>query len=425
MTTTTTKEPPGGQSTADSGFRAYAKVVRTRGMRAWTFIVLCQRLPIAMSPLALVYIGHHAGSSYAVGALLAGAFAFAEALAAGVMGRRFDRRAAGPELRLVLTLQAAALFLLGVPALVQPGLLPVWALVVLAALAGGIASGAHGGLRALLLRTVDPSGHHAALSLESTLTTLLWAVGPAVVGLIALFAGEIWPTVVIGVIAAVGAVAAGALRDSGPVSSGHEKAADVRVWRLSWPALFQEGAVMMCVGAAYTGLPSLLELVGSDPGVAGPVLALFAGAGLIGGLIYGSRTWPGAYRTQSFALVLAVIVVVAVAVVTPTAATIITLLIISGFAGTPALTARAAGMQELLPERVWATGFSGLYAAGGIGFAASGIVVAALLEAAGIRVSLLVCVALAAAAALISGAAESRMARSRMAAQARDHAATA
>ena len=46
------------------------------------------------------------------------------------------------------------------------------------------------------------------------------------------------------------------LQDPGPVvKSGDEaKPADVRVWRLSWPALLQEGAVMLCVGAAYTGL---------------------------------------------------------------------------------------------------------------------------------------------------------------------------
>lgn len=411
--TTTTDQAPGGQNAADSGIRAYLRVLRTPGMRAWTFIVLCQRLPIAMSPLALVYIGHHATASYAVGALLAGAFAFAEAVAAGVMGRRFDRRPAGPELRLVLTAQAIALFLLAIPALIRPGALPVWGLVALSALAGGVASGAHGGLRALLLRTVAASGHHAALSLEGTLTTLLWAVGPAVVGLIALIAGGVWPTIVIGVIAAVGAASAGALHDRGPARTGDGETGNVRVWRLSWPALFQEAAVMMCVGAAYTGLPSLLELVGTDAGVAGPALALFACAGLVGGLIYGGRTWPGAYRTQSFALVLTVTVVIAIAVLTPTAATIIALLILSGFASTPALTARAAGMQELLPERVWATGFSGLYAAGGIGFAAAGVVVATLLDGAGIRVSLLACVALAAAATVISGVAESRMAAAR------------
>ncbi|WP_043636275.1 MFS transporter [Nonomuraea candida] len=380
-------------------------------MSSWAFVALCQRLPIAMSPLALVYLGNEASSSYAVGALLAGAFAFAEAVAAGFMGRRFDRRPAGPELRLVLVVQTVALLLLAIPVLLQGDGVPVWLMVALAAIAGGVASGAHGGLRALLVRTVEPSIHHAALSLEATMTTLLWAIGPAVVGLVALFTGQVWPVVVIAAVAAIGAVGAGALRDRGPTpDAAAESRPRVRIWRLSWPALAQEGAVMLIVGAAYTGLPSLLEQVGTNPEIAGPTLAVFAVAGLIGGLIYGSRRWPGAYRTHSFVLVLALTAVSGLAVVSPVAAIIIPLVVLAGFAGTPALTARAAGIQELLPERVWATGFSGLYAAGGVGFGIAGAVIAALLEGAGIRTAMLICLAIAVLATIVSAIAESRMA---------------
>jgi hypothetical protein len=386
------------------GLRTYGAVVRTPGMRAWTLVVLCQRLPIAMSPLALVYLGHLAASSYATGALLAAVFAAAEAVVAGPMGRRFDRRPARSELRLVLGVQAALLAALAGAALVQA---PVWVLLLLSVAAGGVASGAHGGLRALLVRTVAPATHHAALSLESTLTTLLWAVGPAVVGLVTLVAGAAWTVVVVAAIATAGALAAGTLADPGPAPDGPDTS--VRVWRRTWPALLQEGAVMVCVGAAYTGLPSLLESVGTDGAVAGPVLAVFALAGLAGGLAYGSRTWPGAYRTQSTVLVLAVTAVLGLAVVAPTAGIVGALVVLSGLAGTPALTARAAGVQQLLPEHAWAAGFSGLYAAGGVGFGVAGIVVAGLLDATGVRFAMLACVALAAVATVVGAAAEARV----------------
>jgi hypothetical protein len=386
------------------GLRTYGAVVRTPGMRAWTLVVLCQRLPIAMSPLALVYLGHLAASSYAAGALLAAVFAAAEAVVAGPMGRRFDRRPARSELRLVLGVQAALLTALAGAALVQA---PVWVLLLLAAGAGGVASGAHGGLRALLVRTVAPATHHAALSLESTLTTLLWAVGPAVVGLVTLVAGAAWTVVLVAAIATAGALAAGTLADPGPAPDG--PGTRVRVWRRTWPALLQEGAVMVCVGAAYTGLPGLLESVGTDGAVAGPVLAVFALAGLAGGLAYGSRTWPGAYRTQSTVLVLAVTAVLGLAVVAPTAGLVGALVVLSGLAGTPALTARAAGVQQLLPEHAWAAGFSGLYAAGGVGFGVAGIVVAGLLDATGVRFAMLACVALAAVATVVGAAAEARV----------------
>jgi hypothetical protein len=386
------------------GLRTFGAVVRTPGMRAWTLVVVCQRLPVAMSPLALVYLGHLAASSYAVGALLAAVFAAAEAVAAGPMGRRFDRRPARSEIRLVLGVQAILFVALAGSALTPA---PLWLLVLLSAGAGGVASGAHGGLRALLVRTAAPATHHAALSLESTLTTLLWAAGPALVGLVTLVASAAWSIALVAALAAAGALAAGALTDPGPASCG--PAATVRVWRQTWPALLQEGAVMVCVGAAYTGLPGLLESVGAEGTVAGPVLAVFALAGLAGGLAYGSRTWPGGYRTQSAVLVLAVAAVLGLAAVAPTAGLVGALVVLSGLAGTPALTARAAGVQRLLPEHAWAAGFSGLYAAGGVGFGVAGLVVAGLVDATGVRVALLACVALAALGAVVGAAAEARI----------------
>jgi hypothetical protein len=67
----------------------------------------------------------------------------------------------------------------------------------------------------------------------------------------------------------------------------------------------------------------------------------------------------------------------------------------------------------LLPERVWAAGFSGLYAAGGVGFGVSGLIIAVLLEPVGIRMALFVCVATAALAAVVGGVAEGRLVRRR------------
>ena len=85
------------------------------------------------------------------------------------------------------------------------------------------------------------------------------------------------------------------------------------------------------------------------------------------------------------------------------------LLLAAGSVGTPALTARASGLQELLPQRCWAPGFSGLYAAGGVGFGLAGFLSAAMLEWAGPREALMVCAAVAAAAPVIGGLTERRV----------------
>ncbi|MFB9313801.1 MFS transporter [Nocardioides plantarum] len=396
-------EEPG----APSGIRAYGEVVRSPGMPVWTGVVLCQRLPIAMSPLALVYVGHAATGSYVLGAVLAGVFALAEAVAAGPGGRRFDRRPAGPELRTVLAIQSVALGLLALP-LVGTSPLPVPVLVALAAIGGAVASGAHGGLRSLLLRTVPESTHQAALSLEATTTTLLWAVGPAVVAGLAALTSDLVPMVLIAGTSALGAVLAIAVRDQGPAVDESSHTSMGAIIAMIWPALLQEAAVLMCVGAAYTALPPLLAESSTDSDWAGPLLAAFAAAGIVGGLAYGARTWPGAYRTHSAVLVLALTLSMLVAAAPIGLPGLIFFLLLAGLVGTPALTARAAGVQQLLPESRWATGFSALYAAGGVGFGIAGFVTAGLIDTSGARTALAVSALLATTAVIVSALAERR-----------------
>ncbi len=399
---------PANDTHEPRGLRAYIGVISSPGVPVWAGVVLCQRLPIAMSPLALVYVGHAATGSYGTGALLAGVFALAEAVAAGPAGRRFDTHRAGPELRWVLAIQAVALGLLALP-LLGTGHLPVPALIVLTAVGGAIASGAHGGMRSLLLRTVHPSVHQAALSLEATTTTLLWAVGPAIVAGLATLSGPLTPMVFIAAIALAGAVLALAIRDREPQADTESSHHGGRVIARIWPALLQEGAVLLCVGAAYTALPPLLAETSVNPDWAGPLLAGFAAAGIIGGLVYGARGWPGSYRTQSAALVLTLTLVMALAAAPFGLVALVVFLLLAGLVGTPALTARAAGVQQVLPESRWATGFSALYASGGVGFGVAGAVTAGLVDSTNARTALACSALLATAVVVISAVAERRM----------------
>ncbi|RBQ16906.1 hypothetical protein DP939_27980 [Spongiactinospora rosea] len=378
--------------------KAYAGVLRTKGMTAWLVVVLAQRLPVAMSPLALLLLGREVTGSYAIGAVLAGLFAMAEAVLAGWLGRRFDRRSPRAEMRLVLQVQAAAFVGLAVAAWTLTGTTLIVTLIVFTAVAGGAAAGAHGGLRALLVKIVPERDQQAALSLESSLTTLLWAVSPAAVGALAVTTGSLMSALVMAALAAIGAMSAGALPE--PAVAASHGSADRGIWRRGWPAMAQEGAVMMVVGAAYTTLPALL----GDATVAGLVLAGFAAAGIVGGLVYGGRRWPGRYRSQSVAL----IVVLSLAAVTASWTLTSPLLLVIGFLATPALAARASGLQVLLPEREWAAGFSGLYAAGGLGFAAAGFLAAPLLDGSTPWIGLAGPAALAAIVTLVSGRAEAK-----------------
>ncbi len=402
----TTTDPTAGPRTDRArGSGGYLQVLRTPGMLAWFAVAVCQRLPIAMAPLALVLLGEAAVGSFSVGAVLAGVFALAEAATAAAMGRRFDRRPPAPELRLVLAVQAVALLLVVGAAQVFTGAVAVVLMTVLAAVAGAVAAGAHGGLRALVVRSVRADARHQALSLEATMTAVMWAIGPALVAGLAVVAGAAVTVVVTGLIALAGVVAAAALVDPGRV---RETGRAPSVWRRSWPAMLHECAVLLVVGAVFTALPPLLAGLGGDPGLSGLVLGGFAAAGIVGGVVYGARRWSAPYRVQITVLILALCASLAAGAWAGDVLPVVLLVLVGGLFSTPALTARGAGLQELLPESRWSAGFSTLYAAGGIGFGVAGLVVAPLLVVAGGRVALAVCAGVAAVMTVVGTVAENR-----------------
>jgi MFS family permease len=222
-------------------------------------------------------------------------------------------------------------------------------------------------------------------------------------------------------LAAAGAVAAGGLPDLTPVASGPVTGG---IWRRAWPAMVQEGVVLLLVGTAFSALPALLGSVGASADLAGLALAGFAAAGMVGGLIYGARSWPVSYRTQVILLVLALGLAIGAVALAPSVPVIVALIVAAGLAGTPALTARAAALQELLPESRWAAGFSALYAAGGVGFGAAGLLIAPWLISTSPRLAFAAAAGVAVVAVVLAGVAEARNAGTQVSAVTREPAST-
>ncbi|MEV0199458.1 hypothetical protein [Nonomuraea sp. NPDC050691] len=409
------------------GGKQYREVLRTPGLGVWFAVLVCQRFPVAMAPLALLFLGHAATGSYAVGALLGGGHALAEAVAAGPLGRRFDRRPARGEIALVLGVEAAAFAALAVfgpalqgagPALPGAGpplpgagfALPVAGLLALAAVGGAIPSGAHGGLRALLVRLAPGERRVAALSLESTASSTVWAVAPALAGGLAAVDPRL-PLLVMAVLAAAGAALGPLLRDPGPSPAVRGGG----LWRQAWPAMAYDGGVMFGYGAVSLALPVLLTEFGAGAGLSGPVLTACTIAGIGGGLAYGARPWRGSPLRHAVLLASGAGLALAGASLTPWLGAAVALLALGGAFQTPAFTARAVALQDLLPQSRWAAGFSGLYAAAGLGYGAAGLAVAWLAERADARTAIGVCAVTGTALALGASAAESRAAARRAA----------
>ncbi|QVJ00757.1 hypothetical protein KGD82_19895 [Nocardiopsis eucommiae] len=195
---------PATPATEKRGLAGYVSVLRTPGLTVWAMVLVLQRVPVAMAPLALVYLGYAVTGSFLVGGLLVSAHALAEAAAAGWMGRRFDRRPPRGETALVLGAEGVFFLFLFVFA----HQLSVPLLVLLAALGGAVSAGTYGGLRSLLQRMVPAHTRPAALGLEETVSATIWAASPALVGVLVAAGAGTWPVGAMAVASFLGGLAA-------------------------------------------------------------------------------------------------------------------------------------------------------------------------------------------------------------------------
>ncbi|MFF1405026.1 MFS transporter [Streptomyces sp. NPDC058294] len=379
--------------TASSARTSYRQVLAQPGTRLWYITAALTRAPVVMAPLALVFAGYSAGS-FTLGGTLAAVYALGEAAAAPMLGRWFDTRPFVPLLRWTLTANAISYAALAIAA----GHSPAAVLIFLAAFAGATGSGAPGGMRAQLSATIPPTLRTSALSLDTSLSQAVRAAAPPLAsGLYALSTAS-GTLIAMAFFVAIPAAAAHRIPHTPPPSQGqsdqqHAAPGVTQILRHSWTTALLSAAIMFLIGTVDILLPARLKAVGSSPALAGPVLAAFAVTSIIAGLVYGARTWPGGARAQSACMLLIMTAVLAVPGLTGHPLTYALVFALAGTLYSPLLTIRNIALQEQLPETAWATGFSILYAAAGLGYGVAGLLAATLLDMTTSSTAFLTCTA--------------------------------
>jgi hypothetical protein len=355
----------------------YRQVMTTPGWWPWALTTLLSRVPDAMAPLALVLLGHQAGS-FAVGGLASGAHAITEAVLAPWLGSLADRWPAHRYLRLALSVRAAVYALLAATATT----LPAPALVALAGVAGGVGAGVPGQLRALLARSTPRPLLHQAMSLDTTLLELAWTVAPAAVaGLVALGDPRL-AVATMAVLAASSALTCVRL-PTAPDPGGGDRAAR----RLSRGTLLRAAGPSLALGVVGgfaggtldTAIPPALDAAGSPASLAGVLFTGYSVTSVLGGLVYGLRSWPGRIHRQAAVFLALLCAVLLPSALVPSLPVIAVSVAAAGLFAAPQITARALTLQRDLPESAWSAGFSSLYAANGAGYGIAGFVIAAML----------------------------------------------
>ncbi|WP_406081918.1 MFS transporter [Streptomyces zaomyceticus] len=348
----------------------------TRPVLVWSAVTVAGRLPVAMAPLALVFLVRERPGGYSFGAVLAAAYVIGEIVAAPVLGLRMNAERARPQLVAGLAVGAAGFTGLGL----LPGAHPA-VLAALALLAGAGPAAVPGGLRALLTSLVPERAVTQAMSMESVLTFGIWAAAPALATGLALGVDPAVPLLLMGVLMAVSVPGLWGL-PSGWQQTAKEDGTSLRRSLLrAWPVYVLGAASLTLLALAELILPALLEQRGIGIGWAGPLLAGFSIGSAVGAFVYGLRgNWPGPLAVQSLVLVLAVASGVALVAVLPWTAAIAVALVAAGLLQAPAMLTRNLALRELLPPSALAAGYSVMYAAVGAGYAASGTLAGGLLE---------------------------------------------
>lgn len=291
--------------------RRYGQVVGAQGAPRLLIAATLSRLTTSMFSLAVLLAVVDLNGSYAgAGAVLTG-HAIGVAGSAPVTGRLADRYGARTVLLTCLAVHAAAYVSL-LTALARQS---VPAVAVSAVLIGMSNPPEAPVTRTQWSRLFSGSQLHAAYALDTVLNSAMFIIGPLVAGALA-FSTSPFTAV----------LAAGALKMAGDlmlttapilrrVRDGNSRENGARHWL--GPLSDARVRLLLVVAALDTFMYGCLQVGAvartSGDALSGLLLTTLAAGEVLGGLVYGTRRWPGAPRSQLFALHAGAVLVLLVA----------------------------------------------------------------------------------------------------------------
>jgi MFS family permease len=280
-----------------AGARRYRALVGLPEARWPLVFSVAGSMPIGMYGLAILLLVRESNGSFAVAGRVVGAFGLANALGAVVQGRLMDRLGQSRVLRRSAAAHVAMLVALVVAA--GRGA-PAWALALCALGAGGFLPQVPAAMRSVWSALVeDDDQRQTAYALVTIVFEVSVVTAPVLVAAIVALASPSVAVLVAAAIAGAGGAGfastaasrrwRGTAHHVGPLGPMH--AAGVRT-------LF---AVLLGFGTAVGVLQVALPAYAAGRGSAaagGFYLAAISAGSLCGGLVYGSRRWPGALEQR-------------------------------------------------------------------------------------------------------------------------------
>jgi MFS family permease len=325
----------------------YGQFFATAGVPRLFGSTLVGRLPAGMLSLALVLRLTQGHRSYAVAGVVVGAYTLANGLSSPLLARIVDRR--GQSVVLIpagIALIASCAVDAAIPTSSSIGVLLLGAAVI------GICippiAVASRSMWPFLLS--DPNILEAAYVTDATFQELVFILGPLLVVAIAVLVGTGAAVVATGLLGGVGALLFATSSSSRRWRSSRKPG--VRSRALASPGLRVLVLTMFALVAGFSATEVAIiaaTRAAGHSGYSGVVLAVWSIGSLVGGLIYGSRRWPGSAATRVIVLLCASTVLTGslTAVHAPLAIAIV--MAFSGVNCAPALSGIYHSVQAVAP----------------------------------------------------------------------------
>lgn len=366
--------------------------LRQPGVRVFTTAGLLGRLPVAMNALAIVLLVSNTTGSYAYAGVLTALLAITAGLVSIISSRIADRIGQAAVLRTLAIAHSASL------AVFTGSVLADWprpVQVVFVVIAGATTPAIGSYVRARWTHvSVNPTMVRVGFAWESILDEAVFTIGPIITTAVAFTLGFGAPLLLSAAFVLIGSLWLAAARTSTPPP---HRSSDART--SLWTVVRLPGMVSLVLAAIGLGLVFGTVDVGvvaftaeqDTASFAGVVLATFAGTSMVGGIVYGSRAWPGPLHWHPR---LAAVVLLAVTLAIPFAMNniyLVGVIALAGFSVAPALIGIFTLASRLVPRRHLTEGLtwtnSGLAAGFALGSSAAGLIVDAVGTRAGLALT--------------------------------------
>ena len=336
-------------SHARAGAQRYRALLALPGARAPVVLSAAGSMPIGMFGLGILLLARDATGSFAEAGRVVGAFSVANALGAVAQGRLMDRLGQTRVLRAAAAGHVPALVALVIAANAGAA---TWVLALCALCGGATFPQVPAAMRSLWGALVEePGQRETAYAMVSIVFEVAVVTAPALVAAIVAVSS---PQVAVLVAAALGAGASvafsttpGSRRWRGtPHEVGWLGPLGAAGMRTVFGALVAFGTA---VGIVQVAVPAFAAERGSAA-TGGVLLAALSAGSLMGGLVYGARSWPGSAARRLVLLLVGLGAAFALLAVAGSEAALAALLVLSGLLLAPTTVIGSTLLDTVAPS---------------------------------------------------------------------------